>query len=352
MDLLKYIDKTKLKKIKKESPIIFEVFSIIYGFLCYKRLEKQIGLETKIILFRGATGDNYLQCLLLDEYIKQHEIQKYIVLAMPGAMFGLSKVFRVSDIKFISVYKSTCIQRAYLFMNGKGFNCILPFYWEKDFGFTYNRCQTRMLPQFNFMDTYVWFSFNIEYPLKFRIPSYEKVTYSNEFFREKIGLIPNKTVLLSPYANSVTGLPIWFWNSIISELHEKGYKVLINSNFYNYLRAPNFFPSNETSVVCLNQGGFFLGVRSGFCDIISTSNCKKIILYPEISKKIDISNHRSESEFSSLRIMGLVDEADNNLIEITTPLIRNITDKEMNISGTEEYFVALEKLHKQILSNF
>ncbi len=29
----------------------------------------------------------------------------------------------------------------------------------------------------------------------------------------------------------------------------------------------------------LNAAGFFVGVRSGLCDVISTSRCKKIILY-------------------------------------------------------------------------
>lgn len=355
---MKQIIKNLLKRILMNSLTDYEFFRDMYhlalGYFAIRKLQKKYGSKRHFVYFRGATGDGYIQFSLIDEYLRQNNTKDAVFVSAKKIAWlpHLQNIFRICDVEILPSITGDFVQEACLFWGKSLVDMRLPFYWEKQFGFTYNRCQVRMLPQFNFMDTYVWFSFGIDYPVKFRKPLFEEVNYMNKFFRETIGIVPHKTVFLSPEANSITHLSIWFWNSIIKELHKKGFKVLINENYFNYYRAPNFFPSYETSTVCLEQGGYFLGIRSGFCDIISTAKCKKIILYPEIKQKVDISEHRSEMEFSSLKAMGLVSENDKNLVEISTPLLKNITDKNSNISGTEEYFIALEKLYKQIMENF
>jgi hypothetical protein len=51
----------------------------------------------------------------------------------------------------------------------------------------------------------------------------------------------------------------------------------------------------------LNAAGFFVGVRSGLCDIISASSCKKIIIY----EKDGFFYKCSPYEYFSLQRMGL-----------------------------------------------
>ena len=94
---------------------------------------------------------------------------------------------------------------------------------------------------------------------------------------------------------------------------------------------------------------FFIGIRSGLCDIISSAKCKKVIIYPRQQREIDYSEHRTEKEFSGLGIMGLVKD-DAGLKEIDTPLIRNITDENTLLDGTEKYFDELSRLRDEILS--
>lgn len=55
-------------------------------------------------------------------------------------------------------------------------------------------------------------------------------------------------------------------------------------------------------------------------------------------------------EYSGLEVMDLYHGED--LTEISTPLIKNITDKDLRLSGTKDYFSAMELLHKQILEIF
>ena len=327
---------------------------VTWGYFKIKKIIRKYDNDSKYIFLQGATGDIYYQLLFIDEFKKQKNIKKLVIITEKRICTELQILFTNSSIpiEFVNPFDGRCIKFANLIWGTSLFNLYIPFFWEKNLGFHYNRCQVRMLPQFNFMDTYIYCSFDITRPKDFRKPCFEEVNYINSFFREKLGIVPNKTVLLSPEANSVSQLPIWFWNVIIKELHNKGYYVLVNSNCYNYYRAPNFFPSYITSGPVLEQAGYFLGIRSGFCDIIATVKCKKIILYPKQLTNIDISNHRSEIEFSGFRKMGIVSEEDRSLVEISTPLLRNITDKVTTLNGTEDYFASLEMLYKQILKNF
>ena len=207
-----------------------------------------------------------------------------------------------------------------------------------------------MTEKFNFMDTYILFSYRMNSDVKYRHPKFNKKKEKQIFTWQSHGIIENRTVIISPDANSVTHLPVWFWNIIIKELQQMGYVVFMNCNYFTYYRAPNIFPSYGESVPLLEYAGFFIGVRSGFCDIISSAKCKKIIIYPQVQDKIDYSSHRSELEFSGLEIMNLYHGAD--LSEISTPLIRNITDKDYSLEGLEDYYVKLEQLHDQIINQF
>lgn len=351
MNLLKKL-RSKLVSRIKQHPLIFETIHVFYGFRSYKKIVKAVGKNTKIILLRGATGDRYLQLLLLNEYLRQHEINQYTIVASPGTTEHLKKIFYISNILYINSRESDFIQRAALFFNKKNFNICMPFYWDYYFGFTYNRCRVRMLDSFNFMDTYVFFSYNINYPINFRQPVFEEKNIANKFIWQSQGIVPSKTVFISPEANSVTQLPIWFWNGIISELQNNGYHCVVNCNHPNFFRCSSYFPTYETIVPIFELGGFFLGIRSGLCDIISTAKCKKIIIYPEKQKRINFSEHRSEIEFSGLKEMGLLSHDDNSCIELSTPLIRNITDEESLLEGTEDFFSAIKLLREQIILQF
>ena len=341
--------KTKLKK----HTFIYSALCVFLGVHYFNKIRKQEKKGTFFILFRGATGDNYLQCLLLNSFIKQRKLENYKILAMkPGAMECLKDIFYLSDIIFISSRMSAAIQNAYLFMNAYGMNMQLPFYWEEEYGFTYNRCRVRMLDNFNFMDTYVYFSFNMNYPITFRKPVFNELTFQNEFLLDNQGIVKGKTVFISPDANSVTRLPVWFWNGIIRELQEKGYHCVVNCNYQNFYRCSSYFPSYKNSVPVLEHGGYFLAIRSGFCDIVSTAKCKKVIIYPSAQEKIDYSFHRTEIEFSGFKKMELLSSDDESLVEISTPLIKNITDKTTLLEGTNDWFDFIKELRMQILSNF
>jgi hypothetical protein len=336
-----------MRRIERHA-LLRESLRVIRGRRCYDRLRKALPKGTKIILVRGATGDVYIQLSMLRAYAEKNHLTQYAIVGDVGCLRALAEMFRVSNVTTIPFEDCLCVLMAYRFFPDMGENVQIPFFW--DYGWYFNRCRVRMTEPFDFMDTYRWCSFSMEEPIVYTKPQFTKKTENFLFRCDSAGIIAGKTVFISPEANSVTRLPIWFWNGIIKELQALGYTVFVNSNEDNFYRAPNLFPPYSDSVPMLEQAGYFIGVRSGFCDIISSAKCKKIILYPQVQPQIDYSEHRSEIEFSSLVTMGLCDGKD--LKEISTPLLRNITDKDWALAGLEDYYAAIEVLHEKIMNEF
>ena len=92
-----------------------------------------------------------------------------------------------------------------------------------------------------------------------------------------------RTVILSPYAKSVTAFPGEFWEDVVSDHIKAGLEVFTNVS-YGESPLPGTKPlspkiSELKSVV--ERAGLFIGIRSGICDVIRSADCKKIALYPD-----------------------------------------------------------------------
>ena len=123
-----------------------------------------------------------------------------------------------------------------------------------------------------------------------------------------IGLPEKKTVVLAPYVNSFENelSPEW-WENLANRLKSKGYTVVTNC-------FGDEIPINGTESVLFNYEelnilmeacGLFIGMRSGLCDILSESNCKKIIIYQNFMTK-------RRMDFFSLRHL----RCEQDLVEI------------------------------------
>ena len=128
------------------------------------------------------------------------------------------------------------------------------------------------------------------------------------------GFEQNRTVLIAPHANTVDAesVPFSFWEEIIGFLSENEYHVAVLSNEEKYLLSNwakhVFFPLDEAIPFC-EQCGFVISVRSGLCDLLSTANCEKFILYPKFQPGV-----KNIAQWSSLIEMGLCNEKINELI--------------------------------------
>jgi hypothetical protein len=117
-----------------------------------------------------------------------------------------------------------------------------------------------------------------------------------------------KTVLLAPHANSFDErlIPFYFWEILNYELQSLGYKVLINSTNKQYIALKNVVAvdfSLSEAIPFVEICKIFVGVRSGFCDLISSSKAQKFIIYP--AKNWCSGTYISGS---SLKSMGLTQD--------------------------------------------
>ena len=130
------------------------------------------------------------------------------------------------------------------------------------------------------------------------------------------GLVPGKTVLLSPYSTGLKKfeLPVRFWEELAVWLMEHGWTVATNC-------AGSEKPVKSTVPLALQYGyivpflnnltqtggqNVFIGIRSGLCDLVAFAQCRKIIVHTYKSRYW--LDGRSIA-YTGLNNMGLCDDA-------------------------------------------
>lgn len=113
------------------------------------------------------------------------------------------------------------------------------------------------------------------------LAQYEEEALSN---LKKWNFPQGKTVILSPFARSLMIPGKNFWISLAKELNKNGFFVCVsqdpnpNVNYEIPDTLAIFFPYAQ-AILILNYAGYFIGARSGFCDILTASDCHLTILY-------------------------------------------------------------------------
>ncbi len=333
--------------IRRKIPFAEAMYKVWNGERILNQIRDMHGKETHIFLMRGATGDTYIQLALIDSYMKKRNISSYKIVADSARCEDLAKLFQEKNLIAMNGYKVDSIEKAYMLLGSKKLNLTILFPWT--YSLYFNRCRIRMTERFHFMDTYQYYVLDMKDGIQMKVPSFPPL------IREKLvqkEIVKGKTVIIAPEANSVTQLGIELWNRIIDGLTQKGYAVLVNIEYDQGYLASNYFCSYAESVPLLEYAGYFIGLRSGFCDIVSSAKCQKVVIYPAKTSRVDYNEHRTEIEFCGLKRMHLIDEADDTLTEIDTPLVRNITDtrKEVKNERAQEYEESL--LIQKVLNCF
>ena len=92
-----------------------------------------------------------------------------------------------------------------------------------------------------------------------------------------------KSVILSPYARSVTALPDRIWQQIVEDYTKRGLSCFTNvSGDEKPLEGTLPITPHLAEVQPLvEHAGTFIGIRSGLCDVLRYANCEKTALYPD-----------------------------------------------------------------------
>ncbi len=127
----------------------------------------------------------------------------------------------------------------------------------------------------------------IEYP---QINNSDKEKAIAKFIDLK--LKPGKTVLVAPLSNTANKKFLTnekfkkFWNDVYYWLDKQGFSIAVNGiNQDQKIEMENdklqivHIPLKEI-ITFTEYAGFFIGIRSGLCDLLSFARCKKKIIYP------------------------------------------------------------------------
>lgn len=306
--------------IERRKTVGKEFFASLIGKKLYNGLVKKYGEIPLFLCPYSGTGDIYLIGTFWEEYIYVNKIENYVFLVINNACRKVASLFKIEHIELIKQSESRYLIQYYLLCpteinlkllnDGWGQICSNSSEWFRGYKGMY------------FTELFRKFVFNLPDTSKPKHPQFMDVSVELQTLFQRYNLVEKKTVIISPYSNTLSDLPDEFWRKIVIKLLDKGYKVCTNSSGEHEPAIAGsiavFFPLNIAPQF-VEKAGIFIGVRSGFCDVISAAKAKKIILYDKDNRFYNSSAY----DYFSLNKMGLCEDAieiefewnENNLIE-------------------------------------
>ncbi len=288
------------------------------------KFREEIGDYRIFLCPYAGTGDIYLIGTFWNEYVRRNKIQNYIFVVVSKACAKVTELFDIQNVRQISKIEGSYVVEYYKLCGEEaGIKILNDSWWE----LRANPLQRfRGFKGLYFMQIFRKFVFDFDDEV---VPVHPILKNVDEqlmpLFQEK-KIKPNRTVILSPYSNTLSDICMDFWEEIVIELHNMGYDTCTNC-------GPDESPIKGTCGVFVplsiapqfvSMAGFFIGVRSGFCDCISGSTAKKIILYD----RKNIFHCCRAYEYFNLKNMGLCNDALE--LEYDIDELQDIKDVIMN----------------------
>lgn len=314
--------------VNKKETLIKNVYHAIKGKNKYKDIIKQYKTNNVFLCPYTGTGDIYLIGTFWKEYCKKNDIIEYVFIVISVACKKVAELCGIENVHIISNKDSFNMIKAHmlwpdgvkvkLLNDGWGQIHTNPIEWFRGFK---NLEFTPMFRQFVF-----------DLPEQSRPQHPQLSDHSDEINKlmDDNGLIKYKTVVLSPYSNTLADISDDFWVNLTKKLLNYGYTVCTNSSGKTEPPVEGsvsiFFPLTLAAQF-IEEAGYFIGVRSGFCDVISNSNSKKVILYDKRNRFYMGSAY----EYFNLKDMQLCDDALE--IEFDSSDTEKIVNKIINMIG-------------------
>lgn len=275
---------------------------IMAGLELYSEICAKYGETDKMFLCPyPGTGDIYMACSLLGDYLLREGISNYIFVVVGNNCRRIAKLFHTMNIEVVDNSQMRLLLNAWTFLTDKmNIKPLLHWNWR-----TKRFLHTGKHQHITFSDMFQFDVFENEKPMPYR---HFKPVYGNESVRKifkENSLIKGRTVVLAPYAGSfVADIKKEDWECIANQLKSKGYTVCTNSSGEKEPAVqgtvPVFFPYDE-AIEFLEYAGGLIAFRSGLCDVVSQARCKMLILYEN-------NYSAANMEHFGLKNMGLRDD--------------------------------------------
>lgn len=290
----------------QRKPLLNHLFEAGKGKHVYNGLIKKYGNVPIFLCPYTGTGDIYLIGTFWKQYIEKNGIDNYIFVVVNGACKKVATLFRIKNIEMLKRRHSSWLLDFYL-LCGQTVNIVV-------LNDSWPHIHTNQIEWFRgykgleFTEMFRRYVFHLSDDIKPRYPILENIEDELVPLFEKYHLVSGKTVILSPYSNTLADLGEIFWENLADYLKKEGYIVCTNSSGKSEPAISgtiSVFPPLNIAPQFVSKAGCFIGVRSGFCDVISSAKAKKIILYDAEERFYNGSSF----EYFSLERMGLCNDA-------------------------------------------
>lgn len=284
--LLKYMKKIARKILEKIKILWRKKFGLIMcsQFFLHARPGKDVYRFIKekypdcdqiyVCPYRG-TGDSYI----VGNYFSHKKDINHSVFVVPRTVN--KKILNAFGIANIEVLESSKLTNLQIFQKIMQKEDVRLLHYDAPYEHSSIGYNLAAYKKLNFADFYDYLVFNEEKPVLYESMPCSHSRLDKHLFEQ---IVPGKTVLLAPYSDSISSLKEEEWEYIARKLYEKGYKVFTNCGNEYEKAIPGTTPINvkfEELGMFLDACGLLISVRSGLCDIVCTSTCRKIIFYPD-----------------------------------------------------------------------
>lgn len=248
----------------------------------WTNLERTLTIEKTewAFIFNGRNlGDYYVICSFLNQFSKLHN-SKSITIVSNAKLAQIANLFSaVQKIVVIDdMPKGTYVNRLVLAINGFKSGTLIPV------AFSVLSLEDQIKKRIHSYDLAKNF---LQLPLNLLSPKPDKnwdgeLKKIEELFN-KANLRKGKTVIIAPYSNTVPQYTMDFWKRIVQLCKNAELDVATNiSRGEKPIEGTEgLFFNLSDSIIITEYAGVFISIRSGLCDILSSSRAKKLILYPD-----------------------------------------------------------------------
>lgn len=219
-----------------------------------------------------ALGDIYLMMSYLPYFLKEWAIAKCAVAVIGNACGQVARLFGDYPTEIVSQKEMDETIQAALYFGGEDF-----FIPHQDRPYVVNLSKALYVKKIPLEKLYCCGVFGLPQDTVPCSPVYEQAYEGPEEIRS------GKSVILAPYAKSVTALQSEVWERIVQEYRDRGYDCYTNVAGEEK-PLPDTKPISPTIAQIRSlaeKAGTFIGIRSGLCDVVRDAACKKIALYPD-----------------------------------------------------------------------
>ena len=242
------------------------------GRVTLEKLRRQYAIQHLVVCPNNALGDVYWAMSFLSAYRKKNNIGDVVVIVIGNACKHVAELFGIINIVAIESKEMDEFVQAVIYTRED--NCIIAHH---DRPYTDNIIKWLDKHFLSFIDYYKCAVFGLAKDTESALP-HVFLPFKNE-----AKILKGKSVILSPYAKSIVELPLEYWERIVAEYISGGYSVytnVIGDEQPIKGTAPLTIPISQM-VSAVEYAGSFVGIRSGLCDVITTANCHKIVVFPD-----------------------------------------------------------------------